>query len=93
VYHLFVIRTDERDALREHLALQGVASAIHYPEPIHLTEAYAHLGLGPGSLPVSEELARRMCSLPLFPTMTDAENERVAEAVVSFAQAGRVEAR
>jgi dTDP-4-amino-4,6-dideoxygalactose transaminase len=93
VYHLFVIRTDERDALREHLALQGVASAIHYPEPIHLTEAYAHLGLGPGSLPVSEELARRMCSLPLFPSMTDAENERVAQAVVSFAQAGRVEVR
>jgi dTDP-4-amino-4,6-dideoxygalactose transaminase len=93
VYHLFVIRTDERDALREHLALQGVASAIHYPEPIHLTEAYAHLGLGPGSLPVSEELARRMCSLPLFPSMTDAENERVAQAVISFAQAGRVETR
>jgi dTDP-4-amino-4,6-dideoxygalactose transaminase len=93
VYHLFVIRTDDRDALREHLALHGVASAIHYPEPIHLTEAYAHLGLGRGSLPVSEELAGRICSLPLFPSMTDAESERVAQAVVSFAQAGRVGAR
>lgn len=93
VYHLFVVRTDQRDALREHLARQGVASAIHYPEPIHLTEAYAHLGLGPGSLPVSEDMSRRMCSLPLFPTMTDAETERVAQAVIAFAQAGRVGVR
>ena len=93
VYHLFVIRSDRRDALREHLQSQGVASAIHYPEPIHLTEAYAHLGLGPGSLPVSEGMSRRMCSLPLFPSMTDAEIERVAEAVIAFTQAGRVGVR
>lgn len=86
VYHLFVVRTDARDALREHLSEWGIASAIHYPTPIHLTEAYAHLGLGPGSLPVSEELSRRICSLPLFPGMTDAESERVSEAVLTFAQ-------
>ncbi len=58
VYHLFVVRTEERDALRAHLAEWGVASAVHYPEPIHLTEAYADLGLGPGSLPVCERLSR-----------------------------------
>lgn len=86
VYHLFVVRTDARDALREHLSEWGVASAIHYPTPIHLTEAYAHLGHGPGSLPVSEELSRRICSLPLFPGMTDAEAERVSEAVLAFAE-------
>jgi dTDP-4-amino-4,6-dideoxygalactose transaminase len=93
VYHLFVIRSDERDALREHLAQHGVASAVHYPEPIHLTEAYAHLGLGRGSLPVSEELATRICSLPLFPSMTDAEVEQVAEVVVRFTQAEQVGSR
>ena len=93
VYHLFVIRTDERDALREHLSNSGVASAIHYPEPIHLTEAYASLGLEQGSLPVAEEHARRMCSLPLFPSMTEAEIEQVAGAVLAFAQADRVGSR
>ncbi len=88
VYHLFVVRTDARDELREHLAACGVASAIHYPTPIHLTGAYADLGMEPGSLPVSERLAERMCSLPLFPSMTDAEIQQIADAVASFAQAG-----
>ncbi len=87
VYHLFVVRTERRDQLREHLTKHGVASAIHYPTPIHRTEAYAELGLGSGSLPVAERQAERMCSLPLFPGMTDAELERVVEAVLTFTQA------
>jgi dTDP-3-amino-3,4,6-trideoxy-alpha-D-glucose transaminase len=86
VYHLFVVRTDARDALRAHLSERGVASAIHYPTPIHLTGAYAGLGLGPGSLPVSERLSEQICSLPLFPSMTDAECEQVASAVLEFAK-------
>jgi dTDP-3-amino-3,4,6-trideoxy-alpha-D-glucose transaminase len=86
VYHLFVIRTDERDALREHLSQWGVASAVHYPTPIHLTEAYEHLGFGAGSLPVSERLAERICSLPLYPGMTELELERISAAVSSFAE-------
>ncbi len=93
VYHLFVVRTDARDELRDHLARWGVASAVHYPIPIHLTDAYAHLGLGPGSLPVSEEHARRICSLPLFPGMTDVESEQVSAAVLAFAQDHAIEAR
>jgi dTDP-3-amino-3,4,6-trideoxy-alpha-D-glucose transaminase len=87
VYHLFVVRTDARDELREHLEREGIASAVHYPTPIHLTGAYAHLGLTPGSLPVSERLSERMCSLPIFPSMTDAEIRRVAQGVLGFAQA------
>ncbi len=87
VYHLFVVRSDQRDGLREHLARRGIASAVHYPTPIHLTEAYAHLGLAQGSLPVSERLAERMCSLPLFPAMSDVEVKGVADAVVDFAAA------
>jgi dTDP-4-amino-4,6-dideoxygalactose transaminase len=70
--------------LREHLARQGIASAVHYPVPIHLSEAYAHLGLRPGQLPVSESLAGQVCSLPLFVGMTAVELEQIVAAVVSF---------
>jgi dTDP-4-amino-4,6-dideoxygalactose transaminase len=87
VYHLFVVRCAQRDALRAHLAERGVATGIHYPVPIHRTEAYAALGLGPGSLPVSEALAERILSLPLFPGMTAVELDRVVEAVASFGAA------
>ncbi|HEV3070675.1 MAG TPA: DegT/DnrJ/EryC1/StrS family aminotransferase [Solirubrobacteraceae bacterium] len=87
VYHLFVVRCQERDALREHLAARGVASAVHYPTPIHLTEAYAHLGQPPMSLPVCEEHASHICSLPLFPGMSEQELGRVGAAVLDFAKA------
>ncbi|HXC45047.1 MAG TPA: DegT/DnrJ/EryC1/StrS family aminotransferase [Solirubrobacteraceae bacterium] len=88
VYHLFVVRSANRDALRAHLEEQGVASAIHYPSPIHRTEAYAHLGLAPGSLPVSERLSEQICSLPLFPGMTEQELSHVSDAMLSFAKVG-----
>jgi dTDP-3-amino-3,4,6-trideoxy-alpha-D-glucose transaminase len=84
VHHLFVVRCKRREDLRAHLQACGVASAIHYPSPIHRTEAYAHLGLGPGSLPVSEAHAKRICSLPLFPGMSEAELERIVDAVDGF---------
>ena len=71
VYHLFVVRCAQRDLLREHLGERGVASAVHYPVPIHRTGAYADLGMKEGSLPVSESAAERICSLPLFPGMSD----------------------
>lgn len=82
VYHLFVVRSPRRDALREHLAAHGVSSAVHYPFPIHRTEAY-----GPqpaGSLPAAERLAEEILTLPLFPTMTDDEIARVIAAIWSF---------
>jgi dTDP-3-amino-3,4,6-trideoxy-alpha-D-glucose transaminase len=93
VYHLFVVRCAERDALREHLTQEGVANAIHYPVPIHRTGAYADLGLDAGSLPVSEALAGQICSLPVFPGMTQAELEQVANAVHSFTKDAPVGAR
>ncbi|HEY7952107.1 MAG TPA: DegT/DnrJ/EryC1/StrS family aminotransferase [Solirubrobacteraceae bacterium] len=86
VYHLFVVRCEERDALREHLAAHGVASAVHYPRPIHLTEAYAHLRQPRESLPACEAHATRICSLPLFPGMGEEELQRVADAVHEFAE-------
>jgi dTDP-4-amino-4,6-dideoxygalactose transaminase len=84
VFHQFVVESERRDALREHLAERGIGSAIHYPVPIHRTPAYASAGLGPGSLPVTEALAERICSLPMFPGITDTEVERVAQAVREF---------
>jgi dTDP-3-amino-3,4,6-trideoxy-alpha-D-glucose transaminase len=81
VYHLFVVRTPERDALRSHLNESGVASAIHYPTPIHLQPAYAP---SQGDLPVSERLATESCSLPIFPSITDEELDRITAAASSF---------
>jgi len=84
VYHLFVVRCAERDALRDHLDSHGIASAVHYPTPIHLQPAYAGLGLGPGSLPVAERLASENCSLPIFPAIEDWQIAETAAAVRSF---------
>jgi dTDP-3-amino-3,4,6-trideoxy-alpha-D-glucose transaminase len=88
VHHLFVVRCDDRDGLRDGLARRGVASAVHYPVPVHRAGAYAHLGLGEGSLPASEAIAARVCSLPMFPSLTAAEIERVAAAVADVAGVG-----
>jgi dTDP-3-amino-3,4,6-trideoxy-alpha-D-glucose transaminase len=84
VYHLFVVRSANRDALRDHLDACGVASAVHYPTPIHLQPAYAELGLSPGSLPVAEQLASENCSLPIFPTIEDQHIAETVAAVKSF---------
>jgi dTDP-4-amino-4,6-dideoxygalactose transaminase len=82
VYHLFIVRSASRDALRTHLEAHGVSSAVHYPFPIHRTEAYGPLP--EGSLPAAEQLAREICTLPLFPTMSDDDVARVIDAVSSF---------
>jgi dTDP-3-amino-3,4,6-trideoxy-alpha-D-glucose transaminase len=87
VFHLYVVRSRERDALRDHLDLHGVASAVHYPTPIHLQPAYADLGLGPGSLPVAERLAGENCSLPVFPAIEDWQIAATVAAVRSFGSA------
>jgi dTDP-3-amino-3,4,6-trideoxy-alpha-D-glucose transaminase len=84
VYHLFIVRTQRREALRAFLDERGVSTAVHYPFPIHRTEAYAELGLGEGSLPVAERLAKEICTLPLFPSMSDDEVAQVIEAVQDF---------
>jgi dTDP-3-amino-3,4,6-trideoxy-alpha-D-glucose transaminase len=84
VYHLFVVRSAERDALRDHLDARGVASAVHYPTPIHLQPAYADCGLRPGDLPVAERLAGENCSLPIFPAITDEQIAEIVAAVQGF---------
>jgi dTDP-3-amino-3,4,6-trideoxy-alpha-D-glucose transaminase len=84
VYHLFVVRCAYRDALRDHLDSRGIASAIHYPTPIHLQPAYAGAGLGRGDLPVAERLASENCSLPIFPAIEDSQIAEIVAAVEDF---------
>jgi dTDP-4-amino-4,6-dideoxygalactose transaminase len=84
VHHLFVVRAPRRDALRAHLDAAGVATAVHYPTPIHRTEAYAGAGMAAGSLPVAERLATEICTLPLFPGMEEQEVAHVAAAIHAF---------
>lgn len=84
VYHLYVVQTPARDALREHLTKQGIGVGLHYPTPLHLQEAYRDLGRKAGSLPQTERAAATCLSLPMFPGMTQAQVGRVAEAVRGF---------
>jgi dTDP-4-amino-4,6-dideoxygalactose transaminase len=83
VYHLYVVRTPRRDALLADLREQGIEAGIHYPLPLHLQPAYRELGLRPGSFPMAEAAAQQVLSLPLFPEMTVAQQERVAMALVA----------
>jgi dTDP-3-amino-3,4,6-trideoxy-alpha-D-glucose transaminase len=84
VFHQYVVETNTREELRAHLGAVGIASAIHYPIPVHRSEAYAALAMGPSSLPVTESLAGRICSLPIFPGMSAEEVARVAMAIGKF---------
>lgn len=77
VYHLYVIRHKKRDAIVKHLEKRGIGTAIHYPVPIHLMPAYIDLGYKKGSFPVAENAAKTIFSLPLYPGLTDAEQDRV----------------
>jgi dTDP-4-amino-4,6-dideoxygalactose transaminase len=82
VYHLFVIQVDDRETLRKHLTAEKIGTGIHYPIPLHLQKAYAGLGVRRGELPVTETAADRILSLPMFPTLSEADQKRVVEAVV-----------
>ncbi|CAI9398701.1 DegT/DnrJ/EryC1/StrS family aminotransferase [Nocardioides sp. T2.26MG-1] len=81
VWHLYVVRVDERDRVLAELGAAGIGAGIHYPTPIHLTGAYASLGLGPGSFPVAERAARQILSLPMYPHLRQSDLEAVAEAL------------
>lgn len=84
VWHLYVIRTLQRDALLDHLNRNGVGAGIHYPTPLHLQPAYADLGYLRGDLPITEEVADTCLSLPIFPEMTAAQQEYVVATLRSF---------
>lgn len=79
--HLYVVRVEKREDFRRRLAAAGADSDVHYPLPVHLQTAYESLGCKKGSLPASEEAARTVVTLPLFPSLTEEEAMRVVEAV------------
>jgi len=81
VWHLYVVRVPERDRVLSALQAAGIGAGIHYPVPVHLHGAFASLGYGRGDFPVSEEAAASILSLPMFPGITAAQQERVAEAL------------
>jgi dTDP-4-amino-4,6-dideoxygalactose transaminase len=70
VYHLYVVETDNRDALQSRLAERGISSGVHYPIPLHLQPAFVHLGYRTGDFPNSERASQRVLSLPMFPEIT-----------------------
>ncbi|MEZ5098362.1 MAG: DegT/DnrJ/EryC1/StrS family aminotransferase [Thermoleophilia bacterium] len=81
VWHLYVVRTADPDALAASLREQGIATGRHYPQPVHLTDAYRWLGHRPGAFPVAEALAREGLSLPLYPGLSEAAQVGVAGAI------------
>ena len=83
VYHQYTIRVPHRDAVQQRLADSGVPSTVYYPVPMHMQKMYAHLGAKPGSLPVAEQAAGEVLSLPVYPELTAAQISRVAEALAA----------
>jgi dTDP-4-amino-4,6-dideoxygalactose transaminase len=81
VYHVYAVRVPARDQLRSTLESRGVQTGIHYPIPVHLQPAYSELGYSSGDFPESEEAARKVLSLPMFPELSTAQQAEVASAV------------
>jgi dTDP-4-amino-4,6-dideoxygalactose transaminase len=82
VYHLYVVRVADREALQAVLAEAGIGTGIHYPIPLHLQKAYQHLGYTKGAFPVTEQVASEIVSLPMFPQLTLEQQNDVAEHVL-----------
>jgi dTDP-4-amino-4,6-dideoxygalactose transaminase len=87
VWHLFVIQVAKRDEVQAYLAEHGIATALHYPVPLHLQKAYARLGYRKGSFPVAEECAEHLLSLPMFPQLADDDVARVCDSLCAAVHA------
>jgi dTDP-4-amino-4,6-dideoxygalactose transaminase len=87
-WHVFVVRSYDRDALQRHLTTAEIGTVIHYPTPPHRQEAYRDLNLPEGSFPLSEAIHREAISLPIGPHMTDAQVDATIAAVLEFAERG-----
>jgi dTDP-4-amino-4,6-dideoxygalactose transaminase len=84
VWHLYVVRTADPEAVGERLRSEGIGVGRHYPVPVHLLPAYAQLGHRSGAFPVAEAIARECLSLPIYPGITEAQVGRVAEAIAAY---------
>ena len=92
IYYVYVVEVQERDAFRQALEEQGIASGVHYPIPLHLQPACAEYGYRRGSLPVTERVAERIVSLPMYPELTEEQLARVIAAVRHALSPNRVSA-
>jgi dTDP-4-amino-4,6-dideoxygalactose transaminase len=88
VYHLYVIRVQDRKGFQKHLADAKIDTGIHYPIPLHMQKAYECFGYREGDFPVTEKIALEIVSLPMFPQLTREQQERIVNEVVSFLGAG-----
>jgi dTDP-4-amino-4,6-dideoxygalactose transaminase len=85
VYHLYVVRVQYREALQTHLAEAGIGTGIHYPIPLHLQNAYRHLGYKHGDFPITERVAAEIVSLPMYPQLEPSQQQIVVDRVKEFA--------
>lgn len=84
IFHQYVIRVERRDQLRQLLAGRNIGCEVYYPVPLHLQECFAYLGYSEGSLPESERAAKEVLALPIFPELTEEEQQRVVNAISDF---------
>jgi len=83
-YHLYVVRTADRDTLQKNLAEAGIGTGIHYPIPLHLQQAYRGLGYKAGDFPVAEKVSKEILSLPMYPQLKLEQQRQVAESLSAF---------
>jgi dTDP-4-amino-4,6-dideoxygalactose transaminase len=84
VHHLYVVCVEDRDLLIAKLAQDGIGTGIHYPVPLHLQNAYRHMGHKEGDFPVAERLSKQIVSLPIYPNLTLEQQTRVVAKVHEF---------
>lgn len=84
VWHLFVVRSNKRDALQKALANHGISTMIHYPIPPHLQPAYVEMGLSAGALPIAEQIHREVLSLPMYPQLRSEQIGRITAVCREF---------
>ena len=84
VFHQYVVRSERRDPLREHLRGASIGTGIHYPSPVHLQPAYHQIAIGPGGLAETERVCREILSLPMYPQLPDAAVDRVIAEIRRF---------
>jgi len=91
VYHLYVVRTDDREGMMTHLKDAGIGTGIHYPIPLHLQKAYSSLDYAAGDFPNAEHAADNIVSLPMFPNLTAEQQERVVSEILRFVESSQLQ--
>ena len=84
VYHLYVIRAEKRDKLKTYLDENGISTGIHYPFPLHLTDAYKFLNYNKGDFPIAEKISEEILSLPMYPELHEKQIDYVCEMIRKF---------